>query len=295
VIALSRPVITRRSDVTESQLDIAGRSYSPFTRRHSPFRPLRRQRRCRGIDPGRHRHGRTHDYRSREESEKVRRFKYRYYTIQHLKSGRRANGTNSVDVLATATQLNGSTRLNSLEETVAIDECGNELFELHDLLSNDREDPSMQAARKMDWDTFCRGLSDLERLVVEYLSAGRTLRDAARQAGLSDLTMQNYRRKIAVKIQEFMGAEILSEIAVLPRWKDGLNADRELLRAGRNAGRWLDARKGTNITKRICSRAFFLLAISWIWRRGSESASKVTNDSHNMPDFTGHSSGLCHY
>jgi hypothetical protein len=152
-----------------------------------------------------------------------------YYTLQHLKSGRRANGTSSVDVLATATQLNGSTRLNSLEETVATDESGNEIFELHDLLSTDREDPSMQAARKMDWDAFCRGLSDLERLVVEYLSGGRTLRDVARLVGLSDSAMQGYRRKIAIKVQEFMGADILEEIAVMPRWRDGLNADRELL------------------------------------------------------------------
>ena len=152
-----------------------------------------------------------------------------YYTLQHLKSGRRANGTSSVDVLATATQLNGSTRLNSLEEIVATDECGNEIFELHDILSTDREDPSMQAVRKMDWDSFCRGVSDLERLVVEYLNAGKTLRDAARMVGLSDSTMQKYRRKIAEKLRAFIGTDILSEIAMLPRWKDGLNADRELL------------------------------------------------------------------
>jgi hypothetical protein len=37
-----------------------------------------------------------------------------YYTIQHLKSGRRANGTSSVDIMASATQLNGSTQLHSL-------------------------------------------------------------------------------------------------------------------------------------------------------------------------------------
>jgi hypothetical protein len=66
-------------------------------------------------------------------------------------------------------------------------------------------------------------------LVVEYLSGGRTLRDVARLVGLSDSAMQGYRRKIAIKVQEFMGADILEEIAVMPRWRDGLNADRELL------------------------------------------------------------------
>ena len=68
-----------------------------------------------------------------------------YYTIQHLKSGRRANGSSTTDVMATATQLKGSTRLHSLNEVVSSSECGCEIFELQDVISRDNEDPAVQA------------------------------------------------------------------------------------------------------------------------------------------------------
>ena len=150
-----------------------------------------------------------------------------FYTLQHLKSGRRANGTSSVDVMATATQLNGSTRLHSLNEVVSEDECGFEIFELQDVISNDHEDPATVAARKLDWDTFLDQLSHIEQLVVEFLSAGKTLRDVSRQVGLSDSTMQNYRKKIAAKILEFMGTDVLADIAHMPGWRIGLDCERE--------------------------------------------------------------------
>ena len=152
-----------------------------------------------------------------------------YYTIQHLKSGRRANGTSSIDVMACATQLNGSTQLHSLNEVVSQSEAGDEIFELHDVISNDHEDPSIRATRKLDWDTFLSGLSKVERIVVEFLYAGKTLRQAGRSVGVGDSTMQTYRKKIAAKIVEFMGADILRDIAAIPNWRIGLDCERALL------------------------------------------------------------------
>jgi hypothetical protein len=152
-----------------------------------------------------------------------------YYTIQHLKSGRRANGTSSVDIMASATQLNGSSRLHSMNEVVSETEYGNEIFELQDVISNDHEDPSVQAARKMDWDMFLAQLSKIEKLVVEFICAGKSLREAGHKVGLSDSTMQNYRKKIAQKIIEFMGVHILRDIARIPDWRIGLDCERELM------------------------------------------------------------------
>ena len=150
-----------------------------------------------------------------------------YYTIQHCKSGRRANGTSRVDILASATQLSGATRLHSLNEVVAEDECGVEIFELQDVISNDREDPATVAARQLDWDAFLDQLSRIEKLVVEFLSAGKTLRDVARKVGVSDSAMQTYRRKIAGKILEFMGADVLRDLAIMPGWRINLDCERE--------------------------------------------------------------------
>lgn len=150
-----------------------------------------------------------------------------YYTIQHCKSGRRANGTSRVDIMASATQLNGSSRLHSLNEVVAADECGFEIFELQDVISNDHEDPAAIAARKLDWDSFLARLSRIEKLVVKFLCAGKTLRDAARKVGVSEFTIQTHRRKIAVKILEFMGADVLRDIVRIPGWRIGLDCERE--------------------------------------------------------------------
>lgn len=90
-----------------------------------------------------------------------------YYAIQHCKSGRRAVGHSSTDVHGSATQLNGRSRLESMEKIVARnEECGGEIWELHDLLSNDAEDPGTRAARKIDWETFMAALSPREQAVI---------------------------------------------------------------------------------------------------------------------------------
>jgi len=152
-----------------------------------------------------------------------------YYTILHLKTGRRANGSSTVDIMGTSTQLNGTTRLKSLQEVVSESEMGEEIFELQDVLSLDREDPAMKATRKMDWDSLLSSLNEMERLVVECLSSGKTLREAGQSVGLSDSSMQTYRKKLALKIIEIMGIDILKDIAVQPNWKIGLNCEQELL------------------------------------------------------------------
>ena len=161
---------------------------------------------------------------------------FAYYTLQHCKSGRRAMGTNSVDVMGAATQLKGTTALHSLNEVVSESESGFEIFELQDVISNDREDPATVAARQLDWDAFLDQLSHIEQLVVEFMSAGKTLRDVARKVGVSDSAMQTYRRKIAVKLLEFMGADVLRDLAIMPGWRIKLDCEREA-QACRNARR----------------------------------------------------------
>ena len=150
-----------------------------------------------------------------------------YYTIQHLKSGRRSNGSRSVDVYGSTTQLSGASKLHSWNEVVAQSECGDEVFELQDVISQDNEDPAVRATRKMDWDEFLAGLSKMEVLVVDSLCEGTTLRQAGRSVGVSDSTMQNYRRRVATKIAEFMGVGILAEIQGRPMWKDNISAAAE--------------------------------------------------------------------
>jgi hypothetical protein len=152
-----------------------------------------------------------------------------FYCLQHLKSGRRANGSSRIDVLATGTQLDGNTELHSLNEVVAQSENGFEIFELQDVVSNDSEDPATIAARNLDWQAFSGSLTKLEKLLIECLINGQSLTDAAKLARVHYSTMLSYRQKLAVKLLDFMGTDILRDIACTPHWQIGLDCEREQL------------------------------------------------------------------
>jgi hypothetical protein len=151
-----------------------------------------------------------------------------YYALQHLKSGRRSYGTSTVDALGIGTQLGGRSILKSLDEPTA-EEPGGEVFTFHDVLSQDQEDPSMAAARNLDWQTLLTRLSEREKAIVEYLLEGRTVSDVALAFKVSRSLMQQCKDRLVQLIGEFMGVDILVEVLRLPGWRNDLNSTREKL------------------------------------------------------------------
>ena len=127
------------------------------------------------------------------------------------------------------TQLNGSVDNHSLSEVVSQNETGDEIFELHDVVSSATEDPATLAARNLDWQEFSASLTKLEKLLIECLLNGQSLTDAAKRARVHYSTMINYRQKLAGKLLDFMGADILRDIACTPHWQIGLDCERQLL------------------------------------------------------------------
>ena len=153
-----------------------------------------------------------------------------YYAIEHTRSGRRSCGNSRVDVMAAGTQLHGHSRLDSLEQVVASnEECGGEIFELHDVLASGQEDPSTQAARKMDWETFMASLSPRDQAIIQFMIEGTQGPAIARKLGVCSSTIHHRKKSLAAKILEFMGPRILQEIQRWPRWKDDLLTSREKL------------------------------------------------------------------
>jgi hypothetical protein len=153
-----------------------------------------------------------------------------YYAIQHCKSGRRSVGHSSVDVHGTSTQLNGKSRLESMEQVVAEDqEAGGEIFELHDVLGSDHEDVALAVARKMDWEEFCADLPAREQAVIALLLEGRTGSAIARKLKTTDSRIRTIKQHLAKAIIEFMGPQILNEIQCWPRWRNDILATRERL------------------------------------------------------------------
>ena len=152
-----------------------------------------------------------------------------FYTIEKLRSGRRSTGSSIVDVYGSGTQLNGTTRLNSLEEVVASSDEGGEIFTFNDVLSNDQEDPGTKACRRIDWQNFMASLSLRDQAVIECLIEGKSVVSMARKFKVNDSTIQTSKRRLRIKIVEFMGSEILVEIQRRPQWKQNLEATREKL------------------------------------------------------------------
>jgi hypothetical protein len=151
-----------------------------------------------------------------------------YYALQHLKSGRRSTGSSGVDVMGVGTQLKGGTRLNSLDEP-ASPEPGGEIFTFNDVLSQDQEDPSMAAARNLDWQALLSRLTEREKAIVEYLLEGRTVSDVAVAFKVSRSLMQQCKDRLVDLISEFMGVDILIEVRRMPGWRNDLNLTREKL------------------------------------------------------------------
>jgi len=151
-----------------------------------------------------------------------------YYTIQHIKSGRRSTGSSTADVYGSQTQLRGRTRLTSLDEIAAgSEEGGGEIFTFNDVLSRDEEDPGTKAARNLDWNQFFNSLTARERSIIQFIIEGRTLRSLGHLLHLDDRIMHTSKRNLAAKILDFMGTDILIEVRRLPQWKQDLQAIRE--------------------------------------------------------------------
>jgi DNA-directed RNA polymerase specialized sigma24 family protein len=151
-----------------------------------------------------------------------------YYTILHMKSGRRSCGVSTTDALGVGTQLNGRASINSLDEPVA-DQTSGEGFTFNDVLASDQEDPATIAGRNLDWQSLLTRLSAREKAVVTYLLEGKTVSDVAWALRVSRSAMQQCKERLVHLIREFMGVDILVEVLRLPGWKDNLNTTRERL------------------------------------------------------------------
>jgi hypothetical protein len=153
-----------------------------------------------------------------------------YYAIQHCKNGRRSTGSSCVDVMASGTQLHGQSRLDSLEQVVASnEECGGEIFLLHDVLASDQEDPASRACRRLDWAEFLSGLSKRDVAIINCLVEGKPLASLARKRQLNSSTILYHKRRLADAIQEHFGKDIIPQVLRKPNWKNSLDATRERL------------------------------------------------------------------
>ncbi len=152
-----------------------------------------------------------------------------YYTLQHLRSGRRTVGYSSVDVLASGTQLNGRSAVGSIHEEVPMSSETDETVPVSELLSRDEEDPSTKATRRLDWQEFYRTQDRNGRQLLTCIAEGQSPREIADQLKLTRLAVRERTDQLRTAVKSFFGDGVIAEVCRSPQWFNDLRAVKEHL------------------------------------------------------------------
>ena len=152
-----------------------------------------------------------------------------WYATRHLLCGRRSTYGGRTDVLSPAAQLDGSSRLKSLEIEIEDPESG-EPIPWAEALASSVDDPAQAAARHLDWTAFLDAEDDLTKLMVGTLALGDPVRDLKAVSGLSDSGLSGRKRQMVARLLEHFGASnaeaCLAEVSRDPSWMADVMAQR---------------------------------------------------------------------
>ena len=140
-----------------------------------------------------------------------------YYTLQRLKSGRRSTGAGRTDVMSPGCQLDGRSRVTSLDQPIHSDD--DEGFTLGDVLGNSRDDPCQAATRSADWGEFMAMLDGPQRYIVQATAQGERVMDQAASLGVSPPAVCQRRDTIAKRARSFWGDAVLEDAGSMPLWR----------------------------------------------------------------------------
>lgn len=150
-----------------------------------------------------------------------------YYTLLHMKSGKRSYGAGRTDVMSAGGQLDGNSSVLSFEEAAGHDPDTGEEIPLGEMLAGEADDPSMTGARNLDWEEFLDTHDSRYGVIAGDLATGRTMRDAAKATNLNYSTAVALKYRMAGELEEFMGASAIADSLHVPAWHGNIMADRE--------------------------------------------------------------------
>jgi hypothetical protein len=125
------------------------------------------------------------------------------------------------------TQLDGSSSVLSFEEEVGYDPELDEPITLGQLLASEHEDPSMEAARNLDWELFLATHDYRYGVILKGMAEGRTLKDTTVAQGEWYPGMWQLKNRMAEEVRDYLGANAIVDVAQVPRWKADIAVDRE--------------------------------------------------------------------
>ena len=150
-----------------------------------------------------------------------------YYTILHLKSGRRSHSANRTDAYSSGCQLDGKAAVLSMETEVGWDPEMNEPIRLGEFLSCSQDDPSMTAARDLDWEQFLASHDYRYGVILKDIIHDKTALEEAKDMGVHYHKARELRYKLADELREFMGPDAVADSVKTPLWRAGVHAERE--------------------------------------------------------------------
>jgi hypothetical protein len=156
-----------------------------------------------------------------------------YYAILHMKSGRRGNSCGRTDALAATTQLDSKSSVLSMEEEIGYDPELDEPITLGEVLASENEDPSMIAARDLDWELFLATHDYRYGVIIIGLLHGKKFRESVKGCDDGFSRVYQLKQQLAKDLLAFMGSEAIADAARTPAWRAHIMKDREKV-AGRH-------------------------------------------------------------
>jgi len=150
-----------------------------------------------------------------------------YYTILHMKSGRRSYSAGRTDVMNAGTQLDNLSSVLSFEEPAGYDPETDEEIPLGDMLAGNADDPSMAASRFVDWEEFLGSHNPRYEAMVSDFAQGKRATDTAARFGFSNSWAHDLKEKLATDLREYFGEDAIADSMQIPSWRGNIMVDHE--------------------------------------------------------------------
>ena len=150
-----------------------------------------------------------------------------WYTILHLKSGRRSHSANRTDAYSSGCQLDGKCQVLSTETEIGWDPELNEPIRLGEFLSCEQDDPSTRACRNIDWDEFIDSHDYRYGILLKDMAEGKDVLSRSKEWGAKYSQVRVLKEQMETDLREHMGPDAVSDAMRRPTWFGDLHAERE--------------------------------------------------------------------
>ena len=150
-----------------------------------------------------------------------------YYTVLHLKSGRRSHSANRTDVFSSGTQLDRKVAVLSMETEVGFDPETMEPIRLGEFLSSNQDDPSTKACRNIDWDEFIDSHDYRFGVLLRDMAEGKDVLARSKEWGQKYSQVRVLKEKMETALREHLGESAMADCMRRPLWVGDLHAERE--------------------------------------------------------------------